>query len=108
GKQCQELVSKRSKSGYCSAHRTVVRITKQGISGPSKSSRTATTDSTKDDKAEQLESLHCLSESSTASQVHNKQLNNFLMIENEDSTGSASFQGNIYEGDDDLVIDLPE
>ena len=31
GKQCQELVSKRSKSGYCSSHRTVVRITKQGM-----------------------------------------------------------------------------
>ena len=28
--------------------------------------------------------------------------------ENDDSPGSSSFHGNIYEGDDDLVIDLQE
>ena len=28
--------------------------------------------------------------------------------ENEDSPGSSSFHGNIYEGDDDLVIDLQD
>ncbi|XP_020909712.1 uncharacterized protein LOC110247593 [Exaiptasia diaphana] len=112
GLQCQELVSKRSKSGYCTAHRTVVRITKQGIS---KASRAVSSEPTKVDKAEQLESLHCLSESSTASQVPQatEQLPHDVFnmeddeqeSENEDSPGSASFQ---YEGDDDLVIDLPE
>ena len=30
GSQCQERISKRSKSGYCNAHRTVIRIAKQG------------------------------------------------------------------------------
>ncbi|XP_031555831.1 uncharacterized protein LOC116292625 [Actinia tenebrosa] len=122
GKQCQELVSKRSKSGYCGAHRTVVRLTKRGMTGTVKRSRTASGDSSKGDtsvdKAEHLESLHRLSESSTASQVPQatEQLPHDVFnmeddepeSENEDSTGSASFQGNIYEGDDDLVIDIPE
>ena len=32
----------------------------------------------------------------------------FDYSENEDSPESSSFHGNIYEGDDDLVIDLQE
>jgi hypothetical protein len=32
----------------------------------------------------------------------------FISSENEGSTESHSYHNNIYEGDDDLVIDLPE
>ncbi|XP_032234161.2 uncharacterized protein LOC116616239 [Nematostella vectensis] len=121
GKQCQELVSKRSKSGYCNSHRAVVRISKQYSGGKGSKSNPSegikiTTHAV--EQAEQLERLHRLSESSAASQVPRatEQLPHEMFniedeeqdSENEDSTGSPSFQGNMYEGDDDLVIDLPE
>jgi len=69
---------------------------------------------------EQLERLHQLSESSNHPASHVPQATEELPqemfnvedddrdSENEDSPGSSNFHGNIYEGDDDLVIDLQE
>lgn len=127
GDQCQERISKRSKSGYCSAHRSVIRISKQAGGTPPKQLNTNTKpilESQRDNSSmvdqQQLERLNQLSESSscTTSQVPQatEELPQEMFnvedderdSENEDSPGSSSFHGNIYEGDDDLVIDLPE
>lgn len=127
GNQCQERISKRSKSGYCSAHRTAIRISKQAGGTPPKQLNTHTKpilepqrDNSSMVDQQQLERLNQLSESSSCTTSHVPQATEELPqemfnvedderdSENEDSPGSSSFHGNIYEGDDDLVIDLPE
>ncbi|XP_078362289.1 uncharacterized protein LOC144646531 isoform X3 [Oculina patagonica] len=124
GNQCQERISKRSKSGYCNAHRTVIRISKQVASSPKQphANSKPVPDPQRDNSSmvdqQQLERLQQLSESSSTS--HMPQATEELPqemfnvedddrdSENEDSPGSSSLHGNIYEGDDDLVIDLQE
>lgn len=126
GNQCQERISKRSKSGYCGAHRTVVRISKQAVSSPKQphASSKPVPDPPRDHSSmvdhQQLERLNQLSESSNHEASHVPQATEELPqemfnveddereSENDDSPGSSSFHGNIYEGDDDLVIDLQE
>ncbi|XP_068679828.1 uncharacterized protein [Montipora capricornis] len=127
GNQCEERISKRSKSGYCSAHRTVVRNSKQVASSPKQlhTSSKPAPDPPRDHSSlvdhQQLERLHQLSESSNRPASHMPQATEELPqemfnvddedereSENEDSPGSSNFHGNIYEGDDDLVIDLQE
>ncbi|KAJ7373967.1 Ino80ep [Desmophyllum pertusum] len=72
GHQCQERISKRSKSGYCNAHRTVIRISKQAVASSPKQLHTNSKpvpDPQRDNSSmvdqQQLERLHQLSESSS-------------------------------------------
>ncbi|XP_020629698.1 uncharacterized protein LOC110066788 isoform X3 [Orbicella faveolata] len=77
GNQCQERISKRSKSGYCNAHRTVIRISKQAVASSPKQLHTNSKpvpDPQRDDSAmvdqQQLERLHQLSEASSCTTSH--------------------------------------
>ncbi|XP_020629697.1 uncharacterized protein LOC110066788 isoform X2 [Orbicella faveolata] len=76
GNQCQERISKRSKSGYCNAHRTVIRISKQVASSPKQlhTNSKPVPDPQRDDSAmvdqQQLERLHQLSEASSCTTSH--------------------------------------
>ncbi|KAK2562389.1 hypothetical protein P5673_014682 [Acropora cervicornis] len=89
GNQCQERISKRSKSGYCSAHRSVIRISKQESSArPASHVPQATAE--------------------LPQEMFNVDDEDDRESDNEDSPGSSNFHGNKYDGDDDLVIDWQE
>ncbi|XP_074637142.1 uncharacterized protein LOC141895267 [Acropora palmata] len=128
GNQCQERISKRSKSGYCSAHRSVIRISKQAVTSSPKQLHTNSKPAAEPPRDpapmvdhQQLERLHQLAESSARPASHVPQATAELPQEmfnvddeddresdNEDSPGSSNFHGNKYDGDDDLVIDWQE
>ncbi|XP_028405717.1 uncharacterized protein LOC114528271 isoform X2 [Dendronephthya gigantea] len=119
GKQCVKYISKRAKSGYCTAHRTVIRISKQNNTGKPTHLLPRSNEQNETELVRQarINDLHLL---------RNQETNEFPTTsaalpqdvfsmddddptsENEGSTESHSYHNNIYEGDGDLIIDLPE
>lgn len=119
-KQCVKYISKRSKSGYCPAHRTVIRISKQNNSGKPKQLIPRPSEQRDSDVINQarLTDLHLLrnQESKELPQASAELPQDVFSMEDDEptseneegSTESHGYHSNIYEGDDDLVIDLPE
>ncbi|XP_046854238.1 uncharacterized protein LOC124447384 isoform X1 [Xenia sp. Carnegie-2017] len=117
GKQCVKYVSKRAKSGYCTTHKTVIRIAKQNNSSNQASQLLPSTDGQLHSDLAHLNELHLLRNqestefpetSATLPQDVFSMNDDDIVSDNEESTESHSFPNSIYEGDDDLVIDLPE